>query len=71
MLVQEIAKSSITQPKKPPRGSLVYGRAALDSSGQQTRITRHLAELEQDNYHAIQIDIPKSESPILRFQDWW
>jgi len=68
MLVQEIAKPSATTQKKPARGSALYGRAALDSSAQQTRISRHLAELEQDNYHAIQIDIPKSESltPLVR-----
>ena len=64
MLVQEIAKASATTQKKPARGSALYGRAALDSSAQQTRIARHLTELEQDNYHAIQIDIPKSESRI-------
>lgn len=62
MLVQEVAKPSATTQKKPARGSALYGRAALDSSAQQTRIARHLAELEQDNYHAIQIDIPKPES---------
>jgi zinc finger HIT domain-containing protein 1 len=64
MLVQEIPKASIGPPKKAHRGSGPYGRAALDSSAQQPRINRHLAELEQDNYHAIQIDIPKSESPF-------
>ena len=62
MLVQEIPKASIGPPKKAHRGSGPYGRAALDSSAQQPRINRHLTELEQDNYHAIQIDIPKSES---------
>ena len=61
MLVQEIPKASSGPPKKAPRGSALYARAALDSSAQQTRIARHLAELEQDNYHAIQIDIPKPE----------
>ena len=61
MLVQEIPKASIAPPKKTPRGSALYGRGALDSSAQQARISRHLTELEQDNYHAIQIDIPKSE----------
>ena len=65
MFVQEILKASTGPPKKVPRGSAFYGRAALDSSAQQTRINRHLAELEQDNYHAIQIDIPKSESLLL------
>jgi len=62
MLVQEIPKASTGPPKKPPRGSAFYGRAALDSSTQQSRVARHLLELEQDNYHAVQIDIPKSES---------
>jgi hypothetical protein len=61
MLVQEIPKAAASQPKKPARGSVYYGRAALDSAAQQTRITRHLLELEQDNYHAVQIDIPKPE----------
>jgi zinc finger HIT domain-containing protein 1 len=66
MLVQEISKAATGPPKKPGRGSALYGRAAVDSSTQQTRITRHLLELEQDNYHAIQIDIPKPEStPLL------
>ena len=64
MLVQEISKASPTTQKKPARGSALYGRAALDSSAQQTRIARHLTELEQDYYHAIQIDVPKSESRI-------
>jgi hypothetical protein len=62
MLVQEIPKASATVKKKPARGSSLYGRAAPDSSAQQSRTNRHLIELEQDNYHAIQIDIPKSES---------
>ena len=65
MLVQEIPKASTATAKKPGRGSALYGRAALDSVAQQTRITRHLLELEQDNYHAIQIDIPKPESTSL------
>ena len=64
MLVQEIPKASTTQTKKPPRGTPFYNRTSLDSTAQQSRITRHLLELEQDNYHAIQIDIPKSESPL-------
>ena len=64
MLVQEIPKATAST-KKPGRGTALYGRAALDSSAQQTRITRHLLELEQDNYHAIQIDIPKPESTPL------
>jgi len=64
MLVQEIAKASATTQKKPARGSALYGRAAVDSSAQQARIARHLTELEQDNYHALQIDIPKSESSM-------
>lgn len=64
MLVQEISKAT-APTKKPGRGTALYGRAALDSSAQQTRITRHLLELEQDNYHAIQIDIPKPESTSL------
>lgn len=67
MLVQEISKTSTVPAKKPGRGSALYGRAALDSTAQQTRITRHLLELEQDNYHAIQIDIPKPESTPSRF----
>jgi len=62
MLVQEIQKPSAgTAKKATPRGSALYGRAH-DSSAQQARIARHLVELEQDNYHAVQIDIPKSES---------
>ena len=64
MLVQEIPKTSTGPPKKAARGSALYGRAAPDSSAQQSRINRHLTELEQDNYHAIQIDIPKSESSL-------
>ena len=64
MLVQEISKAPTGPPKKAARGSALYGRTALDSSAQQSRINRHLTELEQDNYHAIQIDIPKSESPL-------
>jgi hypothetical protein len=62
MLVQEIPKPSTVQQKKTSRGQPLYGRAALDSSAQQARAARHLTELEQDNYHGIQIDIPKSES---------
>jgi len=62
MLVQEIPKTTAGQPKKPARGSVYYGRAALDSTAQQTRIARHLLELEQDNYHPVQIDVPKPES---------
>jgi hypothetical protein len=61
MLVQEISKPS-TAPKKAARGTVFYGRVALDSSAQQARIARRLIELEQDNYHAVQIDIPKPES---------
>jgi hypothetical protein len=61
MLVQEIPKTTSSQPKKPVRGSIYYGRAALDSTAQRTRIARHLLELEQDNYHAVQIDVPKPE----------
>ena len=62
MLVQEVLKAPTGPQRKAPRGSVVYGRAALDSAAQQARIARHLTELEQDNYHAIQIDIPKSET---------
>ena len=64
MLVQEIPKPSSAPPKRAPRGSALYTRAALDSTAQQTRVARHLAELEQDNYHAIQIDIPKPERTL-------
>jgi hypothetical protein len=64
MLVQEIPRASAVVKKKPARGSALYGRAAPDSSAQQARTNRHLAELEQDNYHAIQIDIPKPESMV-------
>jgi uncharacterized metal-binding protein YceD (DUF177 family) len=64
MFVQEIPKVSTGQPKKAARGTAFYGRAALDSSAQQARIARHLTELEQDNYHAVQIDIPKPESIV-------
>lgn len=64
MLVQEIPKLSTAPPKKAGRGTAFYGRAALDSSAQQARIARHLVELEQDNYHAVQIDIPKPESIV-------
>jgi len=65
MLVQEVPKPSTGTAKKAARGSALYGRAALDSSAQQARIARHLIELEQDNYHAVQIDIPKPESKHL------
>jgi hypothetical protein len=61
MFVEEIPKPSSTIAKKPARGSVLYGRTVLDSGAQQARITRHLTELDQDNYHAIQIDIPKSD----------
>src|SRR5271156_1636958 len=64
MLVQEVQKPQTGQKKASrgaSRGTALYGRAALDSAAQQARIGRHLTELEQDNYHAIQIDIPKSE----------
>lgn len=65
MLVQEISKTS-APTKKVGKGHVNYGRTAPDSSAQQARIARHLIELEQDNYHAIQIDIPKQESiPLL------
>jgi zinc finger HIT domain-containing protein 1 len=61
MLVEEVSKAATGPPKKAPRGGL-YGRQALDSSAQQARVARHLLELEQDNYHAVQIEIPKPES---------
>jgi hypothetical protein len=65
MLVQEVNKASTTTSKKVTKGHVNYGHTNLDSSAQQTRLLRHLIELEQDNYHAIQIDIPKQESITL------
>jgi hypothetical protein len=66
MLVQEVPKASTTTSKKVTKGYVNYGHTNLDSSAQQTRLLRHLIELEQDNYHAIQIDIPKQESiPLI------
>jgi hypothetical protein len=69
MLVEEISRTSTVVKKKPARGSALYGRAAPDSAAQQARTARHLTELEQDNYHAIQIDIPKPEGISLHPDD--
>ena len=65
MFVEEIVKPSTNIAKRRSTGTGYHPRTGLDSAAQQNRIARHLNELEQDNYHPIQIEIPKSESMAL------
>jgi zinc finger HIT domain-containing protein 1 len=64
MFVEEIAKPTASTGKKRTSTG-VSSRFSLDSAAQQNRIARHLNELEQDNYHTVQIEIPKSDRTLV------